>query len=225
MKRIILTGSEGVIGSELTKFFIKKKIKVLKLDKELGHDLTNEKFVKKWFKENKAEHLVNCFALNDHVKKKIDKKSLFNIPLNMVSEYFKVNLTSLFSVCREFSKNTKKGSIINFSSYLGIVSSRPDLYEGNHKDIGYCVSKSGVISLTKYLAVHLAPNIRVNCISPGGIRQNQSKKFIKKYSELTPMKRMLEINELNELVQFLINDNSKYMTGSNIVVDGGYTSW
>jgi len=225
MKRVIITGSEGVIGSELTKFFIKKKIKVLKLDKELGHDLTNEKFVKKWFKENKAEHLVNCFALNDHIKKKIDKKSLFNIHLDVVSEYFNVNLTSLFSVCREFSRNTKNGSIINFSSYLGIVSSRPDLYEGNHKDIGYCVSKSGVISLTKYLAVHLAPNIRVNCISPGGIRQDQSKKFIKKYSELTPMRRMLEINELNELVQFLINDNSKYMTGSNIVVDGGYTSW
>ncbi len=225
MKRVIITGSEGVVGSELTKFFKKKKIKVFKLDKELGHDLTDEKFVKKWFKENKADHLVNCFALNDHIDKKINKKSLFNIPLDVVSEYFRINLTSLFSVCREYSKNTKTGSIINFSSYLGIVSSRPDLYEGNHKDIGYCVSKSGVISLTKYLAVHLAPNIRVNCISPGGIHHNQSKKFIKKYSELTPMKRMLEVKELNELVLFLINDNSKYVTGSNIIIDGGYSSW
>lgn len=225
MKRVIITGSEGVVGSELTKFFTKKKFIVFKLDKELGHDLTDEKFVKKWFKENKAEYLVNCFALNDHIDKKIKKKSLFNIPLNVVSEYFKINLTSLFSVCREYSKNTKTGSIINFSSYLGIVSSRPDLYEGNHKDVGYCVSKSGVISLTKYLAVHLAPNIRVNCISPGGIRHNQSKKFIKKYSDLTPMKRMLEVKELNELVLFLINDNAKYVTGSNIVIDGGYSSW
>ena len=225
MKRVIITGSEGVVGSELTKFFTKKKIKVLKLDKELGHDLTDEKFVRNWFKENKADHLVNCFALNDHIDKKINKKSLFTIPLDVVSEYFRVNLTSLFSVCREYSKNVKTGSIINFSSYLGIVSSRPDLYEGNHKDVGYCVSKSGVISLTKYLAVHLAPNIRVNCISPGGIHHNQSKKFIKKYSELTPMKRMLEVKELNELVLFLINDNSKYLTGSNIVIDGGYSSW
>jgi len=225
MKRVIITGSEGVVGSELTKFFTKKKNKVFKLDKELGHDLTDEKFVKKWFKENKADHLVNCFALNDHIDKKINKKSLFNIPLDIVSEYFRINLTSLFSVCREYSKNAKTGSIINFSSYLGIVSSRPDLYEGNHKDIGYCVSKSGVISLTKYLAVHLAPNIRVNCISPGGIHHNQSKKFIKKYSELTPMKRMLEVKELNELVLFLINDNSKYVTGSNIIIDGGYSSW
>lgn len=225
MKRVIITGSEGVVGSELTKFFLKKKFKVFKLDKELGHDLTDEKFVKKWFKENKAEHLVNCFALNDHINKKINKKSLFNIPLDVVSEYFKINLTSLFSVCREYSKNTKIGSIINFSSYLGIVSSRPDLYEGNHKDVGYCVSKSGVISLTKYLAVHLAPNIRVNCISPGGIRHNQSKKFIKKYSKLTPMGRMLEVKELNELVLFLINDNAKYVTGSNMVIDGGYSSW
>lgn len=73
--------------------------------------------------------------------------------------------------------------------------------------------------------MHLAPNIRVNCISPGGIHHNQSKKFIKKYSELTPMKRMLEVKELNELVLFLINDNSKYVTGSNIIIDGGYSSW
>jgi dTDP-4-dehydrorhamnose reductase len=107
MKRVIITGSEGVVGSELTKFFTKKKIKVFKLDKELGHDLTDEKFVKKWFKENKADHLVNCFALNDHIDKKINKKSLFNIPLDVVSEYFRINLTSLFSVCREYSKDKK----------------------------------------------------------------------------------------------------------------------
>lgn len=225
MKRIVITGSEGIIGSKLTKFFVNKKIKVFKLDKKFRHDLTDEKFVKKWFRENKVDCLVNCFALNDHVGKRMNKKLLYNIPLESLSEYFKINLTSLFSVCREFAINTKKGSIVNFSSYLGIVSSRPDLYDGNHKDVGYCVSKSGVISLTKYLAVHLAPSIRVNCISPGGIRLNQSKKFIKKYSELTTMRRMLEANELNELVEFLISNKSNYVTGSNFVIDGGYSSW
>jgi NAD(P)-dependent dehydrogenase (short-subunit alcohol dehydrogenase family) len=225
MKSVIITGSEGVIGSRLTKFFVKNKIKIFKLDKKLGHDLSDEKFVKKWFKENKADALVNCFALNDHVEEKMKKKTLYTIPLENVSEYFEINLTSLFSVCRQFAINTKKGSIVNFSSYLGIVSSRPDLYDGNHKDVGYCVSKSGVISLTKYLAVHLAPSIRVNCISPGGIKLNQSQKFIKKYSELTPMGRMLDVNELNELVEFLISNKSNYVTGSNFVVDGGYSAW
>ena len=136
-----------------------------------------------------------------------------------------VNLTSLFSVCREFAKNNKQGSIVNFSSYLGLVSPRPDIYDDSHKDIGYTISKFGVIGMTKYLAVHLAPKIRVNCISPGGIYQNQSKEFIKKYSKLTPMGRMMKKEEVNGLVDYLCSDKSSYVTGENFVIDGGYVSW
>ena len=226
MKSVVITGSEGFVGLELTKYFLRKKYRVSRLDIKLGHDLSDEDFVKRWFKKNKVKCLINCFAINDHVMGNNQKRnSLYDISLEKITKYFDVNLTSLFSVCREFSKSVKNGAIVNFSSHLGIVSARPDLYDGYHKDIGYCVAKSGVISLTKYLAVHLAPEIRVNCISPGGILSNQSKKFIKKYSELTPMKRMLKVNELNELVEYLVRDNSKYVTGSNFIVDGGYTSW
>ena len=136
-----------------------------------------------------------------------------------------VNLTSLFSVCREFARNNKQGSVVNFSSYLGLVSPRPDIYGDSHKDIGYTISKFGVIGMTKYLAVHLAPKIRVNCISPGGIHQNQSKEFIKKYSKLTPMGRMMKKEEVNGLVDYLCSDKSSYVTGENFVMDGGYVSW
>ena len=79
--------------------------------------------------------------------------------------------------------------------------------------------------MTKYLAVHLAPKIRVNCISPGGIHQNQSKDFIKKYSKLTPMGRMMKKEELNGLVDYLCSDKSSYATGENFVMDGGYVCW
>ena len=79
--------------------------------------------------------------------------------------------------------------------------------------------------MTKFLATHLAPNIRVNCIAPGGVRFDQDEEFIQKYSKLTPMNRMMEKNELNELVEFLCSSGSSYMTGSTIVVDGGWTSW
>ena len=82
-----------------------------------------------------------------------------------------------------------------------------------------------MINLTKFLATHLAPNIRVNCIAPGGVRFDQDEEFIKKYSKLTPMNRMMEKNELNELVEFLCSSGSSYMTGSTIIVDGGWTSW
>ena len=224
MKKMIITGSKGLIGTELCKFF-KKKYRLLELDLKLGHDLSDEKFVKKWFKKNPADYLVNCFAMNDHIDQKRKKSTLNNISLESFNDYLQVNLTSLFSVCREFSKKNKIGSIVNFSSTYGLVSSRPDLYDGSHKHVAYGVSKAGVINLTKYLAVHLAPNIRVNCVVPGGVLFKQSKKFRDSYSKLTPMKRMMHKHELNEVIEFLCSDNSSYTTGSVLVIDGGYTIW
>jgi NAD(P)-dependent dehydrogenase (short-subunit alcohol dehydrogenase family) len=222
--KIIITGSEGLLGKEISKH-LEQKYKVLKLDLLLGHDLTDEKFVKMWFKNNKANCLVNCFALNDHVRVGEKRGTIFDITLESFSRFLDVNLTTLFSVCREFSRNNKTGSIVNFSATTGIVSARPDLYDGGHKHPAYSVSKAGVINLTKFLATHLAPNIRVNCIAPGGVEFDQDKKFLKKYAAMTPMCRMMKKNELNELVEFLCTDSSSYMTGSTIVVDGGWTIW
>lgn len=222
--RIIITGSEGLIGKQLTNYLIKKHT-ILKLDLQLGHDLTDEYFVKNWFKKNKAGALVNCFALNDHVDNKRKKQTIFDISLESVSDFFNVNLTSLFSVCREYARNNQKGSIVNFSATTGIVSARPDLYNGAHKHIGYSVSKAGVINMTKFLATHLAPNIRVNCVAPGGVQHQQDSKFIKKYSALTPMKRMMKKDELNGIIEYLCSEKSSYVTGATFVIDGGWTSW
>ena len=224
MRKITITGSEGLIGKELCKFF-QKNNHILKLDLQLGHDLSNEKFVKKWFKDNPTDHLINCFALNDHVDNNQKKNTLYNFSLDTFNKYLEINLVSLFSVCREFARNSKKGTIVNFSSTYGLVSPKPDLYDGHHKDIGYGVSKAGVINLTKYLAVHLAPNIRVNCVVPGGIYLKQNKKFVNKYAELTPMKRMMKKSELNDIIDYLCSDKSSYSTGSIMVLDGGYTLW
>jgi len=222
--KIIVTGSQGLLGKEICKF-LGKKHTILKLDLELSNDLTDEKFVKQWFKKNKGDYLVNCFAINDHVDGSRKKNNLFNFPLKSFREYLDINVISLFSVCREFAKNNKSGSIINFSSTYGIVSPMPDLYSGSHKDIAYCVSKAGVINLTKYLAAHLAPNFRVNCIVPGGVLFKQNKDFIKKYSSITPMKRMMKKNELNGILDYLCSTSSSYMTGSVLILDGGYTIW
>ena len=222
--KIIITGSEGFLGKEISNH-LEKNNEVIKLDMKLGHQLSDEQFVSKFFNDNKADCLVNCFAFNDHVKKGEKRGTIFDITLESFNEFLQINLTSLFSVCREFAKNNKKGSIVNFSATTGIVSARPDIYEGSHKHPAYSISKAGVINLTKFLATHLAPNIRVNCIAPGGARFDQDKNFIEKYSKLTPMKRMMEKNELNELVEFLCSSGSSYMSGSTIVVDGGWTSW
>jgi len=223
-KKVIITGSEGLIGSELTKY-LSKNYEILRLDLQLGHDLTDEIFVKEWFKNNSADCLVNCFAMNDHVEKNQKRNTLFDITLESFSKIMQVNLVSLFSVCREFARNNNYGSIINFSASTGIVSARPDLYNGAHKHIAYSVSKAGVINLTKFLATHLAPNIRVNCVAPGGVEHNQDDEFIKKYSRLTPLGRMMKKDELNGIIEFLCSDKSSYMTGSTIVLDGGWTTW
>jgi len=222
--KIIITGSEGLIGKEIGKYLAKKN-KIIKVDLTLGHNLSDEKFVKKWFKENKADCLINCFALNDHVNKGRQKETLFNITLESFSKYMDINLTALFSVCREFARNNKKSSIVNFASAAALVSPRPDMYEGAHKHIAYSISKAGVINMTKFLATHLAPNIRVNCVAPGGIEFNQGKKFVKRYSKHTPMKRMMKKSELNGLMEFLCSDSSSYVTGATFVVDGGWTVW
>ncbi|PBO85607.1 MAG: dehydrogenase [Thaumarchaeota archaeon] len=222
--RIIITGSEGLLGREISKY-LEKNHTILRLDLALGHDLTDEVFVKKWFKQNKGNALVNCFALNDHVEKNQKRGTLFDITLESFSKFMDVNLVALFSVCREFARNNKKCTIVNFSASTGIVSARPDLYDGEHKHIGYSISKAGVINMTKFLSTHLAPEIRVNCIAPGGVEFNQNKKFIKNYSKLTPLKRMMKKSELNGIVEYLCSSKSSYVTGSTFVVDGGWTIW
>lgn len=224
MRKIIITGSSGLIGSEVTSYF-KNTDDVIECDLSLGHNLNNEEFVKRFFKENNADYLINLFALNHHIDKNGDDDNLFNISLESFDNYLKVNLTSLFSVCREFARNNKIGSIVNFSSTYGCGSPIPSMYVNEQKHIGYGVSKAGVIQLTKHLAIHLAPNIRVNNVVPGGVRFKQDEDFVKRYSEHTPMGRMMNVNELTGVLDFLCSDHSSYVTGESIKVDGGWTAW
>ena len=79
--------------------------------------------------------------------------------------------------------------------------------------------------MTKFLATHLAPNIRVNCVAPGGAEFDQDDEFIKKYSTLTPMKRMMKTDELDGIIEYLCTEKSSYVTGSVFVIDGGWTAW
>lgn len=223
--KIIITGSKGLIGSVLTKMLTDHGHTCYELDLSLGHDLSNEEFVRDFFKNNKADALINLFALNHHIDNDNKKQNLFNVSLESFSTYLNVNLTSLFSVCREFARNNETGSIINFSSTYGVVSPRTDMYENSEKHIGYSVSKSGVVMLTKHLATHLAPKIRVNTVIPGGVSHEQPKDFVKKYSSHTPMGRMMNAEELFGIVKYLISDEASYTTGTEIKIDGGWTAW
>ena len=225
MKKVIITGNKGLIGSAVTSYLTERGYDCIGLDYVDGHDLTDEVYVKSFFKENPADGLVNLFALNHHIDSNIDKSTLWTISLDSFKKYMDINLTALFSVCREYARWNASGSIINFSSTYGVDSPRKDLYDGEEKHIGYSVSKAGVLMLTKHLATHLAPDIRVNCIIPGGVFNSQGDDFIEKYSKLTPMGRMMNNGELSGMVEFLLSEKSSYVTGAEFKVDGGWTAW
>ena len=89
--------------------------------------------------------------------------------------------------------------------------------------IGYSVSKAGIIQLTKWFASYLAPKVRVNCISPGGIIRKQSKKFVKAYNRTTLLKRMATEEDVISGILFLASDGSRYITGQNLIIDGGWS--
>lgn len=224
MSDLIITGSEGLLGDTIARYFEAKGAAVLRCSKSLGHDLEDEAFVQHWFSENPATHLVNLFALNEHIQAQ-ESPSFEDITLESMRRFLDVNVVALFSVCRAYAKFNKSGNIINFSSIYGKVSPQPSLYPGSgHKHIGYVTSKAAVIQLTKYLAVHLAPDIRVNCVIPGGVAHQQSQDFQDKYADLTPMNRMLQRDEITGIVDYLCSQQASYTTGGEFVIDGGYTA-
>lgn len=141
-----------------------------------------------------------------------------------------VNLTAVFHLSQGLTpllKKNKNGSIINISSIYGLIAPDYSIYKG--MDMGnpaaYAVSKGGLIQLTKWLSTTIAPEIRVNSVSPGGVWRNQSEEFVKRYESKTPLGRMSTEEDLKGAIAYLASDLSGYVTGQNIVVDGGWTVW
>ncbi len=139
-----------------------------------------------------------------------------------------VNLTSVFFLIQslhKIMKKTKNASIINISSIYGSHAPDYDIYSNTNikNPAGYAISKAGLNHLTKWLAVTLSPEIRVNTISPGGIFRKQDPVFVKKYIKKTPLNRMGTESDIVGAIILLSTDMSLYITGQNIVVDGGWT--
>jgi len=142
-----------------------------------------------------------------------------------------VNLKGLFLCARAAAEEMGRhggGAIVNIGSIYGVVGADPRIYgeSGRNSSEVYAASKGGVIAMTRYLSVYLAPrNIRVNCLSPGGVFNHQDPFFVEKYCERTPMGRMATVEDLKGAIVFLASDASRYVTGQNLVVDGGWTAW
>jgi len=176
---------------------------------------------------------------------------LINAAATKTSNYFKalaeysladwervmaVNLTSMFlcaKYCVSHFIDRKQGNIINISSIYGVVGPDSRIYEGSwylNQQINtppvYSASKGGVVSLTRYFATTLAShNIRANCITPGGVYSGQNEMFVDQYRARVPLGRMARREEMRGAMLFLASDASSYVTGQNLIVDGGWTAW
>jgi len=209
-------------------------------------DIANENLFRKSFKtilseNNAVDILINSAALTKAV---IDNSNHdFFAPyektdLRLWEEGLKFNLTATHITCKivgEQMAEIGKGSIINIASDIGVISPNQTIYEPDeagyegvnfNSPASYSVSKAGVIHLTKYLSTYWAKkNVRVNCISPAGVYRNHDKNFVKKLSSQIPMGRMALPNEFKGAIIFFASDASSFVTGHNMLIDGGRSIW
>lgn len=189
----------------------------------------------------RADILINNAAFNCPAS---EAASCFNdfsdYPLELWEKSLGVNLTGAFlctqKIIKIMIKNDIKGSIINIASTYGVVAPDQRLYTNIKlpedktkrfiKPVDYSTTKSAILNFTRYLAaLYGDKGIRVNTLTPGGVFDNQEENFVKEYCKRTPLGRMAKKDDYNGAILFLASDASKYMTGANLVVDGGWTCW
>jgi NAD(P)-dependent dehydrogenase (short-subunit alcohol dehydrogenase family) len=177
-------------------------------------------------KHKKIDALVNnAYPRNSNYGRKFE-----DVTYEDFCENLNLHLGGYFLVSREVSRvmvRQKLGAIINIASIYGFMAPRFELYDGASftSPVEYSAIKGGLLSLTKYLASYLGKHdIRVNAISPGGVHDNQPESFVSQYAKKAIVgNRMAEPDDLTGALLFLLSDGSRYITGQNIVVDGGWS--
>ena len=239
-KVIVVTGGSGLLGQSI--------IKQIKTEggTAINADITNV--------TNLSEGLVKCDVTNSNSIQscinsiieqfgKIDGwvnnayprtndwgDHFEDIKLNSWNKNIEIQLNSVFVCCQEvlkIMKSQKFGSIVNIASIYGIVGPDFSIYEGTSMTMpaAYSAIKGGVINFSRYLASYYGPyNIRINCVSPGGIFDNQASIFVSQYEIKVPLRRMGVPQDISPSVVFLLGNDSAYITGQNIIIDGGWTA-
>lgn len=249
-RNILITGASGNLGKEFF-YYLEilganliicdiKKINVPKLKKK--HIYFNLDVSKKnqWLTLRKkltkkkifVDTLINCAGYTNHSEKKNFSNNIFKINPENILKVFEVNTFGTIYGCQVFGEEMLKknrGCIVNIASMYAIRSPKHYIYKGTgiKSPLTYAASKSSVVSITKYLGTLWGKyGVRVNSISPGGIRdKTHQKKWLNRYANNNPLNRMAYNYEMINALLYLISDTSSYTNASNLIVDGGWTSW
>ncbi len=250
-KAYLITGGGGFLGRKYCEFFSKKNFKILCIDNNeqklkkiqslklqnvhtFECDITKNSNVEKLFKKINKSYFVNVLINNAAIDAvPFKKKGMFEkFPSSeMWDKEMNVSLKGSFLMIKYFGEEMikrKKGSIINIGSDLSVVAPNQKIYKRSYKNyikpVTYSVIKHGMLGLTKYFAsLYGKDNVRVNMISPGPIKNNQNKDLLNELNNIIPMNRLGNYKDLYGLLLLLSNDDSSYITGQNIVIDGGRT--
>jgi len=254
-KVVLLVGASGLLGQQYSELLSEYGANVIladlnfsnckKLESKLRKsydvnpmsikvDITKKQSITKMIKQilknySKIDILINNAIFPEGPKER--SVGFENFSLSVWNKVLSVNLTGVFLCCQEVGKvmvKQQEGNIINISSIYGLTGADQRIYGKSklNSSPAYAVTKSGILNLTKYLASYWhEKGIRVNTLSLGGVKNNQDSIFIKNYSYKTMVGRMANKDDYSGSILFLASNASLYMTGSNLVVDGGWTAW
>lgn len=246
-KTAVVLGGSGLIGAQITRALIEFGADVCVVDvlRPRQADLASQPRFSFYEAEiTKEENLravlnkiitdkgkINIFVNSAYPRTK-DWGTVFEkIPYASACENFEMQLGTCFLSCQIVAEHMKEGgggSIINIGSTYGVVGPDFSVYAGTSMTMpaAYAAIKGGIINFTRYLATYYGKHqVRVNCISPGGIFDNQAPSFVEKYAQKTPLGRMGKPEEIATASVFLASDAASYVTGQNLLVDGGWTAW
>ena len=236
---VIITGGSGLLGQEMIADIRRKGGIAINadlnvetnLDKgEIKIDITDDESI-----QNGIDYILSRFKridglVNNAYPRTSDWGQKFeDVQPDSWRKNIDMQLNSTFVFCQKVLKvmvSQKQGAIVNIASIYGVVGNDFTIYEeyGGTSTAAYSAIKGGVINFSRYLASYYGQNgIRVNCVSPGGIFDNQHPSFIKRYESKVPMKRLGRPDDIAPSVTFLLSDEAKYITGQNLIVDGGWT--